>query len=81
MEKLRINVRYIDTHDNHGYMSIDVNGFSQPSIAIDFDTGNNVHFHRQLTELVHSAYTRGYHESERECKNKVNQLIDWAKSR
>lgn len=81
MAEPRIGVRYIDKSDDRGYMSTDVNGWNMSDISIDFETGNNVHFHRQLTLLVEKVYNRGFHDGQDVGKQKVAELVKWAESR
>jgi hypothetical protein len=86
MDAPRIQIRYVDGDNddpaNCGYILVSVNGFSQPSIFFkDFDMGNDARIHMGLRSLVEKVYARGFSDGERASKNKVNELIDWAKSR
>lgn len=85
MKKPRIEINFFDGGNddpaNSGYIRTAVNGHMQTLMFFkDFDTGNDARIHTGLRELVERVYERGYLDGERESKNKVNEIIDWAKS-
>jgi hypothetical protein len=82
----RIEIRYVegcnDDPENCGYILVSVNGCSQPSIFFqDFDAGDDAKIHLGLLALIESVYAKGFHDGEIFSKNKVKELIDWAKAR
>jgi len=81
MAEPRIEIKYVDAIDHEGYLSTVLNGFLQPSIRMGFTPGNDANTHTGLRDLIEAVYARGFRDGERESKNRVNELIDWAKSR
>lgn len=81
MDKPRVEIKYVDTTDTDGYLRIIVNGFIQPSIRTDFDTGNESTIHMGLSKVLEHLYEMAYRDGERAAKQKVCDLLEWVKSR
>ena len=64
-----------------GYLQIIVNGFLQPSIRIDFETGNNAYIHLSLSNLLSHVYCKAYKHGERDAKQTVCNFLDWARQK
>ncbi len=85
MEKPKIVIQLTDGCDQDPPDSVcfftTLNGHSQPSLLFreypiviknDLEIG--------LSELLESVYARGFKDGEKEGKNQVQKLINWAKS-
>jgi len=81
MDKPRVEIKYVDTTETNGYLRILVNGFIQPSIRTDFETGNEASIHMGLSNVLEHVYEQAYKDGELAAKQKVCNLLKWAKSR
>lgn len=75
----RIEIKYIDTTEQHGYISVIVNGMLQPSIQTDFTTGNDASIHMGLRRLMEQVYEQGYDDGEKSGKQRISTLIEWSR--
>ena len=80
MDTPRVEIKYVDTTDAGGYLRIIVNEFTQPSIRIKFEPGNEATIHTGLRKVLEHVYSQAYKDGERAGKQKVCSLLDWAKS-
>jgi hypothetical protein len=84
MTKPKIEIRYIEGCDmdepDHGYIRVSVNGNLIEDIYTDFTTGNNARLHLGLCNAVEKAYEIGVKNGVQRSKERISDLIDWAKS-
>ncbi len=81
MDKTQVEIKYVDITDADGYLRIIVNGFIQPSIRTDFQTGNEATIHMGLSKVLEHLYEMAYRDGERATKQKVCDLLEWVQSR
>ncbi len=76
----KIEIKYVEIKqtDMKGYLQIVVNGFLQPSIRMDFETGNNADIHLGLSNLLSHVYSKAYKHGERDAKQTVCNFLNWA---
>ena len=79
MKSPRIEIKYIDTTEQDGYISVVINGLLQPSIQTDFTTGNDASIHMGLHRLIAQVYKLGYDEGEYSGKQRISALIEWSR--
>ena len=83
MTNPKIDIRYIDGCDmdepDHGYIMICINHERVAEIYTDFTTGNTAQLHIGLKEALESAYERGVKDGVKRSKERINDLLEWAK--
>jgi len=77
----QIEIKYVDNTATDGYLRIIVNGMIQPSIRVHFEVGNEAAIHMGLHKVLAHVYEQAYKHGDRDAKQKVWNLMEWAKSR